>query len=220
VGVVPPGTHAYNLDMPLEDDSISDCPPADAAPLRSGELRPGGALEAESSVADSAFGEMPSAEEAATAYHEAGHAVMALYLGRPIHKVSIVPGQSDIGVRHAGNCRIQKGSSRASKDWLEDEVLILLAGLVAESRWTGREAMEGAAQDLRMVRRFVESRAGSGRQTERLERRWLSKTEHILSDPVLWWAVERIAEELLHRKSISGRNARHWFERAQTQGRD
>jgi hypothetical protein len=39
-----------------------------------------------------------------TAYHEAGHAVMALALGRPVHRVSIQPnedrlGQCDFGKR-------------------------------------------------------------------------------------------------------------------------
>ena len=90
----------------------------------------------------------------ATAYHEAGHAVMALFLGRPIDKVTISPGKSAIGVERLGACHIKKGRGKGSKDWLEDEVMILLAGMVAESQITGQYCAAGAAQDLRFVRRF------------------------------------------------------------------
>lgn len=151
----------------------------------------------------------------ATAYHEAGHAVMALELGRPVHKVTIVPGQSDLGMRRDGVCHIQKGRSKASKDWLEDEVLILFAGMVAEARWTGNYCYEGAAQDLRQIRRYAMMRADGAKQIERLERRWLSKTENYLSDPALWAATERIADALVQDQTISGRAARHWFDEAQ-----
>jgi hypothetical protein len=64
---------------------------------------------------------------AATAYHEAGHAVMALSLGRLIQKVTILPGKSQFGEVRLGACEIRKGRSKASKDLLEDEALILLA---------------------------------------------------------------------------------------------
>ncbi|MFN7734846.1 MAG: cell division protein FtsH [Pirellula sp.] len=150
----------------------------------------------------------------ATAYHEAGHAVMALFLGRPIDKVTIAPGKSAIGVERLGACHIKKGQGKGSKDWLEDEVMILLAGMVAESQITGQYCAAGAAQDLRFVRRFLQSRAAGERQVERLERRLLSKTENYLSERALWSAIEKIAAELLKSQTISGRAARHLFEEA------
>ena len=100
----------------------------------------------------------------ATAYHEAGHAVMALALGRPIQKVTIAPNQN-----YRGACQIQKGRFKPTKDWLEDEMLILFAGMVAEARVTGQYCPSGAAQDLRGIRRYALMRAGGERQVERLE---------------------------------------------------
>ena len=44
----------------------------------------------------------------ATAYHEAGHAVMAMILGRAVQKVTIVPGQSHLGAQRLGACHLQK----------------------------------------------------------------------------------------------------------------
>ncbi len=148
----------------------------------------------------------------ATAYHEAGHAVMALALGRAIQKVTIAPNQNYLGA-----CQIQKGRFKPTKDWLEDEMLILFAGMVAEAQVTGRYCPNGAAQDLRGIRRYALMRAGGDRQVERLERRLLDKTEHLLSDAATWKAVEWIAAELLAKENISGRAARHFFDQAEQQ---
>src|SRR5205085_199799 len=119
-----------------------------------------------------------SAEEIATAYHEAGHAVMALALGRPVQRVSIKPLD-----RRLGHCEIKKGTFRPIKDTLETEILILLGGPAAEARHRGQYGWDGAAQDLRGVRSLSQMRAASQRQVERLERRMLDKAEHILDQP-------------------------------------
>ena len=60
----------------------------------------------------------------ATAFHEAGHAVMALILDRAISKVTIAPGQSHLGVQRLGACHLQKGRPKNSQDFLEDEVMM------------------------------------------------------------------------------------------------
>lgn len=155
-----------------------------------------------------------TSDQIATAYHEAGHAVMALALGRPVQRVSILPNQIRLG-----QCEIQKGTFRASKDVLETEILILLGGPAAEARVTGRYCLQGAAQDLRGVRKLVERRAGGSKQIERLERRMLDKAEHLLGQPAIWVATQRIAEELLARTTISGRAARHLFDEALRESR-
>ncbi len=143
----------------------------------------------------------------ATAYHEAGHAVAALALGRPVHRVSVLPDAVYLGL-----CEFRKGQYRPSEDWLEREILIALAGIAAEARHTGNYAWDGAARDRQHVRRLAVQRAGE-RQAERLERRLLSKVEHLLAQEGHWRAVELIAAELLRCGVISGRAARHLFDR-------
>jgi ATP-dependent Zn protease len=147
--------------------------------------------------------ETPSNE--ATAHHEAGHAVVALALGRPVHQVSILPDRLRLGV-----CEFRKGEFRPSDDWLEREMLISLGGIAAEARHTGTYAWDGAARDLQHVRQLAVQRAGE-RRAERLERRLLAKAEHLLAQEGHWRAVELIAAELLSRGAISGRAARHLF---------
>lgn len=144
----------------------------------------------------------------ATAYHEAGHAVAALALGRPVARVSVLSNRERLGA-----CHFQKGVFRPSKDWVEQEIIISLAGLAAEARHTGEYARDAAERDLRYVRDLAVNRAGP-RQADRLERRLLAKTEYLLADDGNWRAVEAIAAELLARGEISGRAARHLFDQA------
>lgn len=150
----------------------------------------------------------PTAADLLTAYHEAGHAVVALTLGRDVHRVSILPNQTRLG-----QCELKKGV-KVPKDWLETEVLILLAGVAAEGRISGRYCWDGASRDLRHARALTESRAGNARQAERLERRWLDKVEFLLDAPENWLAVEMLAQDLVERKTISGRSARYHYNQA------
>jgi ATP-dependent Zn protease len=150
---------------------------------------------------------MDQERERATAYHEAGHAVVAMALGRPVRHVTILPDG-----RFLGLCEFGKSVFRPSEDALERESLIALAGLAAEARYIGEYAWEGAAHDHQYVYRLCVERAGE-RRAERLLRRMLSKTEHLLTQEGHWRAVELIAAELLLHRSISGRTARHLFDR-------
>ena len=143
----------------------------------------------------------------ATAYHEAGHAVLALALGRPVQRVSILPDRE-----HFGRCEFGKGVFRPSEDWLEREMLIALGGIAAEARHTVNYAWDGAGRDQHYVRSLAVQRAGE-RRAERLVRRLLAKAEHLLAREGHWRAVELIAAELLRHGAISGRTARHLFDR-------
>lgn len=145
-----------------------------------------------------------------TAYHEAGHAVMALLMGRSVQKVSIIPSQNRLGA-----CTLQKGRAKQVQDKLEAEMLILLAGMAAEGRKSGQYNVQGAAQDLAGVEKLAMARAGNARQAQKLIHKMLDKTQHLLSDKATWQAVKVIAAELLEKESISGRAAKHHLTMAQ-----
>ena len=142
-----------------------------------------------------------------TAYHEAGHAVMALALGRPVACVSVRPGREFLGTCHFG-----KAVFRPSEDWLEREALIALAGPAAEARLTGAYAWDAGARDQTYAEGLALQRAGGARQAQRLMRRLLAKAEYLLARPDNWRAVERLAAELLRLGEISGRAARHLYD--------
>src|SRR5262245_8326028 len=144
--------------------------------------------------------------DTATAYHEAGHAVVALALGRLVQHISILPRRERLG-----HCEHRKARLGSPTDPLESEGLIALGGIVPEARFTGTCAWNMATTDLRYVHDLVVQRVGL-RRAERLERRLLAKAEHLLAQEERWRAVELIAAALVRRGSISGRAARHLFE--------
>jgi len=150
----------------------------------------------------------------ATAFHEAGHAVVALSFGCPIKKVTIVPGRSSQGQYRLGVCELEKGRSANARNRRDDEIVILFAGMVAEAHFTGQYCENGAAEDLRTIRRLLCDRVGSEKQHERLQRRLLSRTEHLLGDEGIALAVEMVAGELLQKQTISGRAVRHFYQQA------
>lgn len=150
----------------------------------------------------------------ATAYHEAGHAVTAVSFGCLIKKVTIVPGRSWLGQYRLGVCELQKGRSANAKNLMDDEIVILFAGMVAEAHFTGRYCEVGAADDLRSIRTLLCRRVGSDKQHERLQRRLLARTEHLLDDEATALAVEMVATELVKKQTISGRAVRHFFQQA------
>jgi ATP-dependent Zn protease len=152
---------------------------------------------------------MEATHDDTTAYHEAGHAVIALALGRPVRRVSILPDRERLGV-----CEFGKATFRPSEDWLEREILIALGGIAAEARFTGDYAWDAAARDQQYVHRLAVQRAGE-RRADRLQRRLLAKAEHLLADEGHWQAVELIAAELMRLGEISGRTARHLFDRGE-----
>lgn len=150
----------------------------------------------------------------ATAYHESGHAVVAISLGRQIKKATVKRANLPTGGVRLGAVMFEKGRSKPTDDWLEDEVMILLAGMVAEASFTGRYCEQGAAVDLRAVDRLLDSRVRTQRQLDKLRQRLINKTEHLLGEPAHAMAVKAVAKELLIKGEVSGRLVRHHLNQA------
>jgi cell division protease FtsH len=89
---------------------------------------------------------MTEDERRTTAYHEAGHAVVASLLpgADPIHKVTIVPRGRALGLM----MQLPEGDRHThSKEFLEAQLAILMGGRVAEELFTDR-VTSGAGNDI------------------------------------------------------------------------
>ena len=89
---------------------------------------------------------MTEDERRTTAYHEAGHAVVAALLpgADPLHKVTIVPRGRALGV----TMQLPEGDRHThSKAFLEAQLAILMGGRVAEELFTDR-VTSGAGNDI------------------------------------------------------------------------
>ncbi len=96
-------------------------------------------------------------EKRNTAYHEAGHAVVAVMLpyADPLHKVTIIPRGMALGV----TMQLPTDDKHSySKDYLEDQLAILMAGRIAEEIYM-KHMTTGAGNDIErateMARKMV-----------------------------------------------------------------
>ena len=100
---------------------------------------------------------LSDAEKRNTAYHEAGHALVACMLPNadPLHKVSIIPRGMALGVTM--QLPIDDKHSY-SKDYLEDQLAILMAGRISEELYM-KHVTTGAGNDIErateMARKMV-----------------------------------------------------------------
>ena len=94
---------------------------------------------------------MTEDEKKLTAYHEAGHAVVAVYspASDPIHKATIVPRGRAIGMV----MRLPEGDRVSmSKDKLYADLRVACGGRIAEEMIFGKDKVTtGASSDIRMV---------------------------------------------------------------------
>jgi hypothetical protein len=153
------------------------------------------------------------------AYHEAGHAVVALLMGRPVHKITIAPEQK---AREAGVAGYVKHAwaTRASIEWdadgsnrwrVEKDVQVLLAGEIAQRRFAPRSIREDHGVSDRRSAMDLLSRV-SGSKTLPLYYKMLSIwTEDLLRLPFNWEVVRSLAETLLDERTMSRKRVRQWY---------
>src|SRR5579859_3539319 len=102
---------------------------------------------------------MTEEEKLLTAYHEAGHAIVALHVAAsdPVHKATIIPRGPALGVTQ--QLPIEDRLSY-TKEWAENRIAIMLGGRIAEELIFGPDKVTtGAADDIRratnLARRMV-----------------------------------------------------------------
>ena len=158
---------------------------------------------------DSRKTESPTEADRLTAYHEAGHAVMAELCGRQVTEVEIVGDREHSGMVHSlafppdpADGALPEGD----REDVERQLKIVLAGTVAEAMVSGREEWDETSEDLDAA--------------VRLAMRLVDDCEEVL--PLLaeircdvegdlrgrWLTVESLADELVRRKALTGSEVR------------
>jgi cell division protease FtsH len=92
---------------------------------------------------------MTPEEKLATAYHEAGHALMYYYLEHvdPLHKVTIIPHGQALGLTIS---LPEKDSYTKNKSWLTDWIRVAMGGYIAEELIYG-ETTTGTSNDIKQA---------------------------------------------------------------------
>jgi len=94
---------------------------------------------------------MTDEEKKLTAYHEAGHALVALHVPKsdPLHKVTIIPRGRALGVTMQ---LPERDHLSHTKQYLESRLAILFGGRIAEELIFGAESVTtGAANDIQVA---------------------------------------------------------------------
>ena len=148
----------------------------------------------------------PTDAERRTAFHEAGHAVMAELSGRQVTEVEIVGDGEHTGMVHSLTFLPDGTAPHAETEDVELQLKVILAGTVAETMVSGRKGWDETSEDLNSA--------------VRLGMRLVDDCEDVL--PLLedigadverdlrghWLAVEVLAAELLDRKTLTGSEVR------------
>ncbi len=158
-----------------------------------------------------------------TAYHEAGHAIADLAIGRAFRYVTIEPDEDTLGhcmgVAYRGGQRLEmdayEGNTRA-RAWIEKRVKVYLAGNVAERRVTGRAVVAGSRNDFTNACEMLSHLCGDYEsELPAYFNLMYVRTVGLVTNPLNWLTVERIAAELLDKQTVRYRTAKELARQAQ-----
>lgn len=151
-------------------------------------------------------------ELAATAYHEAGHAVITRWLGRSFRYASIEGDETSSGrvVTHGVGDWFRPDSvvNGRTRRRIEQDGMILLAGHSAEALATGVADFVGAADDYHLTVGLVSYATSGWKETEAYIGWLWERVDAVLAIPAVWEAVEAVAAALLEQRTIEGSAAR------------
>lgn len=139
----------------------------------------------------------------AAAYHEAGHAVMARYVGGRLIRVCSafevrdVPNAKAVDRRRLWIPSVQwiPGGTEDDPKTIGRRVLFKYAGYVAEKRGCGEASRFAAATDFRLAAELL-GRIHDPAHVATAEVGFIQEVETILAQPNVWQAVVAVAEVL------------------------
>jgi len=146
--------------------------------------------------------------EEISAYHESGHAFMAVRVGAQVRSVTIDPDWDD-GPRRTGDAQIAWQPGRwSNKEYHQKRIMVALAGPVAEMIHSGDPFHPGLVEEWQgdwseALRAAAELHTDHQRRLAHLETttvelyQWLRQDQH-------WAALAALADHLLAHETLEG----------------
>jgi ATP-dependent Zn protease len=137
----------------------------------------------------------------ATAYHEAGHVVIGLSCGIGIQYVTIKPEGKLWGHVQRTGRRTRPYIGDATREAFVCEVAYLLAGSLAEERFTGRNLRTPG--DYSKVDQIVVAYIGADKAAA-LTAQMEAVVRGMIEPPPVWSMIDRVAVALMERETLTG----------------
>jgi len=146
---------------------------------------------------------MDSTEET-TAWHEAGHAMMAVLCGGTIERVTIEPPDDDGPVRYGDT--VTRWSGMSARQLAEAEIRVSLAGPVAEMIYSGEridlEGVEEWSGDWATAIAAARTLSKNESSARKLLNSVTDEIYQSFDSPNAWAAISAIADDLLAHETL------------------
>lgn len=140
-----------------------------------------------------------------TAYHEAGHALVAYLLGGKIKQVTIEPDHDD-GPERSGDTQVRWRRGLSDREFAQKTIRVSLAGPVAEMIYSGEPYHPGVVPEWSADWRDAWDAAGIVVPLERQRLEYLESVSielyHQMQQDDFWSAVAGIADHLLAHETL------------------
>lgn len=143
-----------------------------------------------------------------SAYHEAGHALLAVYVGARVNSVTIDPDRDDGPQRYADAQVEWPTGELTGRELHERIILVALAGPVAEMIYTGNPYHPGLVAEWAVDWQLALKSAGQLFPTEQKQMAYLEQATvqlyRLLDRDDYWAALAAVADELLAHETLEG----------------
>lgn len=148
-----------------------------------------------------------SQQIAATAFHEAGHAVIAWSLGLRVHRVTVIPSKDYLGLAVCQNAlagiKLDIDNSDRAMIKAEKRILVALAGAAAQKKFSPRSVQSWDPSLDYQVASDIAQRIHGSDDVVDAYLRWLQfRTEHDVA--FHWPQISCVAQALIENKTLNG----------------
>lgn len=149
----------------------------------------------------------------ATAYHEAGHAAVGWYFGKPIREQGVFvnfdrPGEGNThthGTLVLPLARLPEDLRRSARRRLRAECIEFLAGYVAENRGMKRRGASIRGSDATRATMLIMRAYGCIQAIAELHLHGYARaTGRLVRSPAIWPAIDALAQRLMNQGRLSG----------------
>jgi hypothetical protein len=146
--------------------------------------------------------------ESSISYHEAGHAVIASFLGAEVLSVTIEP-EDDEGPRRDGDVAIRwSRRGKSARDLCERELMAVLAGPIAEMvHHEERVAFDSRAEwaiDWQLACQFAGELGIAPKQHREMINAVADRVFALVSSDACWQAIAEVADQLEAYETLEG----------------